>query len=306
MARYRNSDVSYKNYITLCNPVCKKTPFYRTKSKFAGEIFDKTFYSDGQRNCVPLKSRCNRKLLCQNRVPIALVSNSETKREGAAGIQFAPLKSVLKPPKISSDQSISRTKVSPRERLCGKNRYFSSILSRPGERKPSTLTGLCIPGNSVPNDLTSLWPIKRTSRFFSDQQLVSKSLKSSRLSGTSISRRFSLSSSKPLSAGGSDERKRVSHGKFRMDVKSRKIRRKSDKRIRISRYCMEYCDKSEVSSAIKDQPLVEGVKLVVNPSLVDLEVRNFADRVSRVRFSCDATRQAIDKTPAKGKPKTSR
>lgn len=293
MARARSPYRRSKGNYRVRHTFCEKTTLRSSESRPSKKIFDKVNKAYGQGNIFATKLGCYRALQGKRRVPIADVSHPKRKREGAPNFRSSEVKSVSKPTQISTRKSKFCPQIFTTERLHGKIRHFSSIFSRPNQRKPSPLSGFRLQDKNISNDIPSFWPFKCSVNFLKNQQVDSKCVKIARGSSACLSRRFPFCKSRSKDsrvANGSSCRPPSEPG---MVGKFREINFEPHAKNRVSGGCLGYALKHGKPTRSEDIPVGKGSRGASQSSPLELEVGDLRIGPTRICLFGNSAREII-------------
>lgn len=283
MAAIRSARTNSENNIGLCHSIYKEAPLSIVRRELVKEIRDKNICSDVQRNRGTTSNRCCETVHSNSRIPVSNVLNSQAKRQGSADLRSKTLKRVLKPQKVSVDKPRPCTKISSSVRLPSENRHVTSLLSRPDKGKSPKVPLSIVCGKSVPANMPSVRPIKRSSCFFPADELGRGGTKIKGHTGISLPRRFPTSSSGSLHSRTASSIDDNSPAEPWVDVKSTEVYNKTFKSDRIFGHRLGYHSQPKKTTGKEGGRFVLRSSKGFNRSSLELEVRNVVDRQVGVR-----------------------
>lgn len=302
MAGNRSSSSNFKNNFWIFDTLSHEPTFSSPeRQKFDRKIRDKNLDGYDERVKESSRFRCCRKDRRQDRVFIANVFNSKSKRKAQTDLRSSPSQYVLETSKVSFNQSSPGAQFSTSKRFHGEDRYQPGLFPRPDKSRSSKVPLLFLRGQAISDDFSAIRPLQRSASLFQSQQLGSKCLEGKGASNSCISGRFPRCQPESPGSRKSNEiciKPAPFPGLVR---KYRKVSFQSDKADRVPRDNLGYCLKYKEATSRENCPFKERFRNGSKTGSMVLDVRHVPDRQVRVCVISNAFRSTFYKTPAKSK-----
>lgn len=282
MATIKSPGCNTKSNNRLLDPICKETPLNPFQQIRVKEVRDKTFTQHVQRNTETSQLRSHRRSKKSDGVFVPIIPNSKAERRIAPNIRSSGIKRLSQSKKVSINQSKSSSSPSPKRRLHGKTGHLSSLFSHTNKRDSQAVPGFFVQKATFSNEVPSLRTIKRPASIFTGEQLVSKPVERGGHKSPRLPRRFLTNAPRSRYPGKPAKLHSSFVPEIRLVGQCKEVHSRTDERDRISRYSLEYREKSQKITRGEEKSTKNRHPKNYSERHVELETRNILNRKTRV------------------------